>query len=76
MRLTQKKKLFYNTKPSAYYFYVKRIISVDFQICFSVPLTFSVAFGIYFENIKGILKTVRVMSYVTAINFCRVTLEL
>ena len=55
---------------------MKRIISVDFQICFSVPLTFSVAFGIYFENIKGILKTVRVMSYITAINFCRVTLEL
>ena len=40
-------------KPSAYYFYVKTIISVDFQICISVPLIFSVAFGIYFENIKG-----------------------
>ena len=29
----------YNAKPSAYYFYVKRKISVDFQICISVPLT-------------------------------------
>ena len=45
-----KRKLFYNAKTSAYYFYVKTIISVDFQICISVPLIFSVAFGIYFEN--------------------------
>ena len=49
---------------------MKRVIFVDFQICFSVPLIFSIAFGIYFENIKGILKTVRVMPYITAINFC------
>ena len=34
-------------KPSAYYFYVKTIISVDFQICIGVPLIFSVAFGIF-----------------------------
>ena len=29
----------YNAKPSADYFYVKTKISIDFQICISVPLT-------------------------------------
>ena len=29
-----------NAKPSAYYFYVKTKVSVDFQICISVPLMF------------------------------------
>ena len=33
-----KSKRSYNAKPSAYYFYVKEKISVDFQI--SVPLSF------------------------------------
>ena len=28
----------YNAEPSAYYFYVKRKILVDFHICISVPL--------------------------------------
>ena len=34
-----KAKCYYNAKPSAYYFYVKTKISVDFQICISVPLS-------------------------------------
>ena len=34
-----KSKCCYNAKPSAYYFYVRTKISVDFQICISVPLT-------------------------------------
>ena len=28
----------YNVKPMAYYFYVKTKISVDFQVCITVPL--------------------------------------
>ena len=55
----------------AYYFYVQTIISVDFQICISVTSIFSVPFAIFFENTKGILKRVMVMSSITAINFCR-----
>ena len=51
--MTQKRKLFYNAKPSAYYFYVKAIISVDFQICVSVLLIFSVAFGVYDGKLYG-----------------------
>ena len=31
----------YNAKPLAYYFYVKTKISIDFQICISVPLNVS-----------------------------------
>ena len=55
----------------AYYFYVQTITSVDFQICISVTSIFSVPFAIFFENTKGILKRVMVMSSITAINFCR-----
>ena len=33
-----KSKRCYNAKPSAYYFYVKTKLSVDFRICISVPL--------------------------------------
>ena len=31
----------FNAKPLAYYFYVKAKITIDFQICISVPLTSS-----------------------------------
>ena len=34
----------YNAKPSAYFFYVKTKMSVDFQICISVPLCFVMTF--------------------------------
>ena len=54
----------------AYYFHVKTITLVDFKICISVPLIFSVKFGIFLENIKKILKKLRVMSCITAFNFC------
>ena len=33
-----------NAKPSAYYFYVKTKMSVDFHICIIVPLNSSLAF--------------------------------
>ena len=33
-----KSKWCYNAKPSAYYFYVKTKVSVDFQICIGAPL--------------------------------------
>ena len=33
-----KSKCCYNAKPLAYYFCVKTKMSVDFQICISVPL--------------------------------------
>ena len=33
-----KNKRSYNAKSSAYYFYVKTKISVEFSICISVPL--------------------------------------
>ena len=67
-----KRKLFYIANPSAYYFYVKTIISVDFQIFISV-YTIDILYCIwnfFFENIKGISKKVRVMSCITTINFC------
>ena len=31
----------YNAKPSAYHFYVKKKILVDFHICIAVPLSLS-----------------------------------
>ena len=43
-----KNKYCYNAKHSAYHLYVKTKISVDFQICISVPLTW--------ENMQNLLK--------------------
>ena len=36
--ISQKNKQFHNVKPSAYHFYMKTKISVEFHICISVPL--------------------------------------
>ena len=38
VRITQKVNSFFNAKPSAHYFYAKKKIPVDFQVCISVPL--------------------------------------
>ena len=65
-----KSKLFYNAEPSAYYFYVKTIISVDFQIYISAPLIFSVTFVIFWKYIRD-NKDGKVMSFITVINFNR-----
>ena len=40
-RITQKVNAVIMPKPSAYHIYVKTKISIDFQICISVPVTFS-----------------------------------
>ena len=44
-----KSKQFYNGKPSAYYFYLRTKIPLNFRICINVPLTFELLF---FETVQ------------------------
>ena len=39
VRISQKSKMCFNMKSSAYYFHMKTKLLTDFQICISVPLT-------------------------------------
>ena len=39
VRISQKSKMCFNMKSSAYYFHMKKKLLTDFQICISVPLT-------------------------------------
>ena len=47
-------KHYYNGKTSAYYFYIKIKIFVDFHICISVPLShyYHILFIVQFESVK------------------------
>ena len=79
---SSKSKCCYHAEPSAYYFYVKTNISIDFQICISVPLIKEVlmdmrysGFRKFYQNqMNGLpiffFQITRMSSKTMKLNFC------